>query len=334
MKNPNYNIENVASVNVVVDVDGLNKTMLLYVNALGSNIEKVFKRQARLLCQDMLDYTMPYDPDPPESGTRAGRNGAAHERGIKSMEADLDYLFAPLAIASYGDIARTDNYGIFVAWLQDRRERGVQLPHGFKDGLGGVGEWQKFQSTYIADESYFTEEQTPSYDAIYGGSSIESTHVKMRGGTRTKDYKEHIRDSHDVFLVAGYDKKMAAYKKKVAKRVGALKAGWYSAGMAIGDAKLSAPSWIIGNQWGTGIMENQLASRPILSITVGNSLQQDLMTKPRGVNEWQRGLSHRAYSIRNELAKRLGNSKSEKIEAAIAKLEASGNFDVSTENPF
>lgn len=328
---PSYTVRNIG-VDIDVDEDGLNKTMMLYINALGVSIEKFFKRQARLLCQDMLDYTLPYDPDPPKSGTRAGRNANAHQKGIKSMEFDIDRIFKPLANAGWADIAAVDNFGIFNAWVMARREAGAGVPKQFEDGGGTETDWRTFQGRWKGKDGFFHEDQEPDYSTVYGGSSIESTHISIRGGTRTPNYKEGMSGTNKVFLVA-YPAQLIAYKKKVAKRVGSLKAGWYSAGVALGDGvKISAPSWVVGNQWGTGIMIDQLSSRPILSLTVGNSAHYN-MSKAPGVSEWQNGLSHRAYSIREELARRLSNRRAETVEASTQALLETGLFEVE-ENPF
>lgn len=318
-----YVVENVA-VDIKVDEVGLSRTMILYVQALGANFEKFFKRQARLLCQDMLDYTVPYT-----EGPRAGRNAMARQQGIQSMERDIDRIFAPLGIASYGDIARVGSYGIFCAWLVDRKESGYPVPKGFEDGFGGTGEWQAFQDRFKDEDSFFHEDQAPDYSTVYGGESIATAHIATRGGTRTPNYKKGMQASGNVFLVSGHASKIAAYKKRVANRVGTLKAGWYSAGMAIGDGTISAPQWIVGNQWGSGLMINQLNERPTLSITIGN-MGHDLMTGEPGFSRWNDALSHRAYSIRNELARRLSNRNGETVEQATEALLATGHFEITS----
>lgn len=332
MRLPDYTVKNIG-VDIDVDEEGLNRTMMLYINALGVSIEAFFRRQGRLLCQDMLDYTLPYDPDPPESGSRAGRNANARKRGIESMEFDIDRIFKPLANAGWADIAEVDNYGIFNAWLLARKEAGASVPPAFDHGMGSEKDWQTFQGRWKGKEGFFHEDQKPDYSTVYGGSTIEAAHIATRGGNRVPDYKTGMSSTYKVFLVA-YPSQIQAYKKKVAMRVGSLKAGWYSAGVAIGDGvKLSAPYWITGNQWGTGIMVDQLSSRPVLSLTVGNSAHYN-MSKPRGVNEWNNAVSHRAYSIREELARRLSNRRAETVEAATAALLETGLFTVEEWTPF
>lgn len=324
-----YVVQNVA-VDIKVDEQGLRDVMVLYIKALGANFEKFFKRQARLLCQDMLDYTVPYDPDPPTSGSRAGRNALARKRGIESMEADIDRVFQPLARAGWGDISEVDSFGIFNAWVIARKDAGYSVPKSFEDGMGSESDWRSFKSLWQgrSDGRFFAEEQIPDYSTVYGGSSIEAKHLEIRGGTRVPDYKKPMQDCMFVHLVADYAQ-VQRYKARVAKRVGTLKAGWYSAGMAIGDGAISAPLWIVGNQWGSGIMVNQLNERPYLSITVGNR-DHHLMSVNPGSHEWSNALSHRAYSIRNELARRLSNRNGETVEEATQALLATGHFEISS----
>jgi len=308
---------------VEVDEAGLSRTMLLYVNALGVNVEKFFKRQARLLCQDMLDYTVPF-----VGGRRGGRNNAARNQGIESMEKDVDRIFAPLGVASYGDIARHDSYAVFCAWLMDRKSAGFPVPRGFEDGFGTETDWKAFQGRFKGEDSFFHEDQEVDYSAVYGGGTIEVAHNKARGGEGSADYKKSMQQFNGVFLVADHASKISKHKKMVAKRVGKLKAGWYSAGMAIGEGTISAADWIVSNQWGTGIMINQLTERPTLSITIGNAAH-DKMTG-EGFHAWRDALSHRAYVIRNELARRLSNRNGETVERATQALLATGNFEVSS----
>lgn len=326
---PAYTVRNIG-VDVDVDVEGLNRTLLLYVNVLGVSLEKFYRRQARLLCQDMLDYTVPFEPDPPTSGSRAGRNAMARVKGVESVERDLDRVFQPLARAGWADIAEVDSFGIFNAWILSRKSDGYSVPRAFEDGAGTMSDWQSFRSVWKGRSGFFHEDQKPDYSTVYGGGSIEEAHLKTRGGPN--DYKKGMSSTQTVFLVADYQSQMARYKRQVTKRVGKLKAGWYTAGMMVGDVPVSAPKWIIENQWGTGTMVDELSSRPVFSITIGNTAH-DRMTGQPGFGMWENALSHRAYSIRNELARRLSNRRRETVEQAIYYLEAHGLFEVET-NPF
>lgn len=325
---PSYTVRNIG-VDIEVDEEGLNRTMLLYVNALGVSIEAFFRRQARLFCQDALDYTTPFEEP---MGKNSGRKAGARIKGEESTSNDIDRIFQPLARAGWADIANVDNFGIFNAWLSARKDAGYSVPKSFEDGMGTTSDWQRFQSIWKGRDGFFHQDQKPDYSTVYGGSSIEAAHKSARGGTRVAGYKKSIQSSESVFLVA-YPSQIERYKKQVIKRVGTLKAGWYSAGMAIGDGvKISAPAWIVGNQWGSGIMIDQLSSRPVLSITVGNA-GHDLMPSEPYYSAWKTVISHRAYSIRNELARRLSNRKAETVEAATEALLETGLFEVE-ENPF
>lgn len=324
---PGYTVTNVA-VDVFVDVDGLNDIIQLYVKAFGGRVAKFLKSQARLLCQDMLDYTVPFSPDPPTR--RAGRNAMARLKGVKSMESDIDRVFQPLARAGWADIAAVDDFGIFNTWLSARRKEGYSIPSKFEGGNGSFYDWQAFQDKWRGEEGFFHEDQKPDFSAVRGGSSIESAHnsVRIKGSA---NYKRKMKHSGTVFLVADMSD-VASYKKRVGLRVGKLKAGWYSAGMAVNDGKLSAPAWIIGNQWGTGTMENRLSQRPVMSITIGNKAHPQMTTEP-GYSMWKYAVSHRAYVIRETIARKLSNSKPERVEKVIKDLENTNYFEIE-QDPF
>jgi hypothetical protein len=328
MAGETYDIK--ATFDIRCEADGLREHLNMYVNVLKNNVQKMLKNQASLMCEDMLDYTIPWDGG---MGNKNGRTLGAKKVGENSLGVDIDRLFAPLSIASYGDIARLGSYGIFVAYAQDRKDRGIPGPLG-SGGLTGIGEWNKFQSTYSGEESFFDEKQTPHYEAAYGGNSaIAAAHNLMRGGSRVPNYKNNMKGKYDVFLVMDAHNKVESYKRKVEKRVGTLKAGWVTAGYAVNAArKFNAPAWIVGNQWGSGIMINELGNKSSPAISIGNKAHGKL-TGGVGYTAWHYALQYRASAIRQTVNRALATKTPKTIQEATKWIEQSGQFTIN-ENPF
>jgi len=321
--------------NIEVDASGLKRHLEAMFRVFGGSVQKILIRQARLLCQDMLDYTMPYSPDPPKSGTNAGRNMKAWEAGNKRMGANIDRVFKPLTVANWYDVAFQDNFSVFVAWYYDKMNAGHELPEWLKErGTIGMGEWKEFQSRYGKAE--YESARTwggkkkgkkknrfkLSWELAHGGlSKIESVHRAIRGGP--KDYNTQMKAYNGIYLVGGGQAKIDAYKRQAAKHIGRLKSGWYHAGMAIGDRPLKASYWIKSQPGDTAIFVNDLLDRKEPSLTIGNRIQFDMSKNP-GVRMWQTGLNHRAYSMRAEIAARLNKRSRGTTQEYIQEFKLGG----------
>jgi len=318
------------------DASGLGRQLEAMVRVFGGSIQKVIVRQSRLLCQDMLDYTVPYSPDPPKSGTNAGRNMKAFERGKKSVDADIDKVFKPLSTANWFDIAFQNDFSVFVAWYYDKVNEGHEVPEWLRSkGVLGVGEWTEFQQRYGKPEfrgSGFYPAPSKKgrkkkrfglkWDLSYGSlSAIEKVHRDIRAGP--KDYKAQMRTFPGIFLVGGGQKKIDAYKKRVHKHIGRLKSGWYHAGMSIGDRPLKASYWIKSQPGDTGIFINDLLDSKEPSLTIGNKIHGN-MSKSPGVGMYKLGIKHRAYSIRAEIAARLNRRTRGTIQEYIQDFKLGG----------
>lgn len=328
-----------------IDASGLRSHLEAMVRVFGHSIQKVIVRQARLLCQDMLDYTMPYSPDPPKSGTNAGRNMNAWRAGEKRLGANIDKVFKPLTTANWYDVAFQDDFSVFVAWYYDKMQAGHELPQWLVErGTIGVGEWTEFQSRYGRSEfrgsGFYPAPKKKGrkknrfalhWDLAHSGlGKIEKIHHDIRKGP--KDYNSTMKAYHGIWLVGGGQKKIDAYKRQAAKHIGRLKSGWYHAGMAIGDKPLKASYWIKSQPGDTAIFQNQLLDPKEPGLTIGNKVQFN-MSKAPGNNMWMMGLNHRAYSMRAEIAASLNRRTRGTVQEYIDTFKL-GGLVRTTEEPF
>lgn len=327
---------------IQIDAEGLRRHLAAMVRVFGHSMQKVIVRQARLLCMDMLDYTMPYSPDPPKSETDAGRNMNAFKSGQRRLGSNIDKVFKPLSTANWFDVAFQDDFSVFVAWYYDKMSAGHELPDWLVErGTIGVGEWTEFQRRYGREEyrgsGFYPVPKKKGrkkdrfklkWDLAHGGlDAIEKIHddIKGKGSDKTggKDYNTYMKGYNGIFLVGGGQKKIDAYKKRVAQRIGRLKSGWYHAGMAIGDKPIKASYWIKSQPGDTSIFQNNLLDPKEPSLTVGNKVQFN-MSKAPGAGMWQVGLNHRAYSMRNAIAKSLNKRTRGTVQEYIDMFKLGG----------
>jgi hypothetical protein len=314
-----------AATDIECDADGLRHHLNLYVKALGVGYKKLLRKHARLMCEDMLDYELPYQPEMTRLG---GRGGAAQRKGMDVVEGQIWNVFKPLGEASFHEIAKQDDYGIFAAYIGDRNRNGLQVPHWLQDGLWGTAEWQRFKAAFGGDIDSF--DVGASFDAVQAGENqIKTIHEAARGGTNVANY--NTKGSGQYFL-ADAQHKLPGYIARVQKRVGRLKAGWYSAGSQFGKMN-KVGQWIIGNQWGTGIVEDQSDDKKTPAITVGNAAH-GRMTKDPGYNAFKKAIAHRAYSIRVDLIKMMikKGKKAELIE--LAQRAENAHLFILNDDPF
>lgn len=300
----------VVKVNVGVDVKQLQDHFRVYAKVMGRSMGAVLKHQARLFCQDMLDYTLPVEGNSPKTG--AGTTSRARMETADRVEQDIQKVFAPLGYASFKSIANADNIGIFTAWLRDRRAMPkVILPSFLKDANEGLWDssamyerFKKFARKIdskgigaLAGQNLGTDNVSQAYT-----SNIQGLHEAARGGPA--NYR--VKKSFKPYFIANYDEKVVPYIKKVQSRVGKLKAGWYTAGSQLGNVR--APKWVVSNQWSTGILINQLSNSTSPAITVGNSMHRRHTADTSGGVAWiwyRYAIYHRAYSMRMEIAQKL-----------------------------
>lgn len=300
----------VVKVNVGVDVKQLQDHFRVYATIMGRSMASVLKHQARLFCQDMLDYTLPVENNKP--GTGNGTTSRAKQMTMDRVAADVERVFLPLGYASFKSVANADNIGIFSAWLRERRAMPkVILPEFLKEANTDL--WDTSQA-FERFKKFARKIDSKGIGALSGRNlgvdnlsqayttNIKGLHEAARGGPR--NYR--VKDGFNPYFIADYDNKVPPYIRRVQNRVGKLKAGWYTAGKQLGNVR--APSWVVGNQWGTGIVVNQLSEKTSPAITVGNSAHRRHTAETSGGVAWiwyRYAIYHRAYSMRMEIAQKL-----------------------------
>jgi hypothetical protein len=213
----------------------------------------------------------------------------------------------PLAYVGAGAILRHNSESIFAAWLGAKKKiADPKIPNWLLQGslygpARGKSLWAKFQEwEYAQKQSGISNKVDLS---TYYKGDLKGIHERARGGNKVSTYFAFMKaraKNGPVSVIGDTGTEIMAYSKRVERRVGELKSAWYAAGHTLGRFK--SASWIVGNQWGTGILVNQLDNPTIPSITVGNS-KQGLHTASK---DWYKyAIYYRAYAIRVEAYNRL-----------------------------
>lgn len=286
---------------VVVNQQEFRQHLGAYILIMGGCAAKLLKKQARLFCDDMLDFTMPFAGGMGNDG----RSSQARKVGTDVVESQIESIFLPLAYVKAGEILNYGHEGIFNAWLRARQSLpNPKLPdwllkHPYSNE--GLSAWTKFQNWKFAQDQASTAGGVDL--STYYTGNIKTIHEKSRGGNKNSGYFDNMdmqATMGDKFVVDDKGEKVAAYIKRVQARVGELKAGWFSAGSQIG--KIKAGAWIRGNQWGTGIVNNKLDNPGMPWIEVGNRVQG---LHRATINGYELAINYRAYSMRVEMYEKL-----------------------------
>jgi hypothetical protein len=314
--------------NIKVGTEGLRRHLNLYLQAVGGGYKKLLKKQARLMCRDMLDYTLPVEGG--GMGPGKGTSKAAQIFGQEIVQGEIERIFAPLEMAKYGEIARNDDYGVFSMFIGDRKRAGIPVPYYLQGDMPAFGDWIKFR------ESWKDEDQAPMLGglgsnfnyAASGVTQIESIHKAVRGGPANYSTK----NAKSQFFISDYQSKVPAYIRSVQKRVGRLKAGWFSTSVMLGDSSY-APAWIKSNQWGTGGLYDELDNKSNPAITIENKAHGRMSIDP-GFRGFETALSRRSYAIRNDIIKVMlsRGQKNELLE--LARRAENADLFLITDAPF
>jgi hypothetical protein len=320
MNTPYGNI--VVKKGVVVNEQEFRQHLGAYTKVMGRSAAKLLKKQARLFCDDMLDYTMPFD-----GMGHDGRSRVAQKIGQDVVEGQIENIFMPLQYVSAGEILNHNSESVFSAWLRARKKlSNPMLPNWLKNGNNFVGLWRKFQKWKFAKESASSSSGSINLNHYNKGSGVIKTlHVQARGGNTVAEYFDNMDKQSIRYVVDDDGKEVASYIKRVKAHVGRLKAGWYSVGSQLGRIK-NVGYWIRGNQWGTGIIMDQLSNNAVPSITVGNKVQGLHRSTKDG---FRLALNYRAYSMREEMYQKLVKSGRADVLYRLATHHSlAGGFDI------
>jgi hypothetical protein len=290
---------------VVTNLQQFRQTLGAYCIVMGGNAAKLLQKQAKLFCEDMQDYTFPTYPD--GSFGQDGRSRYAQRVGMDRVRSQIEGIFMPLAYVGAGAILKHNSESIFAAWLGAKKKiPDPKIPNWLLQGSlygppKGKSLWTKFREWEYAQKQ---SNATSRIDlSTYYKGDLKGIHERTRGGNKVSIYFKAMKtaaDSGPLSVIGDTGSEILAYSKRVERRVGELKSAWYTAGNTLGRFK--SASWIIGNQWGTGILINQLSNSTIPSITVGNS-KQGLHSAS---SDWYKyAIYYRAYAMRVEMYNRL-----------------------------
>lgn len=301
---------------VVVNMQEFRQHLGAYIIAMGGNAAKLLQKQARLFCWDMLDYTMPF------SGGMGmdGKSRSAKAVGDRVVKGQIESIFLPLRYVSAGEILQFGNESVFYAWLKARKTlTDPKLPdwllvHPYSSE--GTALWNRFQQWEFAQQGAAMSAGMVDL-SNYRSNNIAGIHKRLRGGDKTAGYFDNMEAAavYGTTVVVDDDgSEIKSYIKRVQSHVGRLKAGWYTAGSKLGSMK-GVGQWIVGNQWGTGILDNRLGNSTVPSVTVGNKVQGLHRATKDG---YRYALNHRAYSMRVEIYNKLVASNNANLLYHIA----------------
>jgi len=290
---------------VVVNLQQFRQTLGAYCMVMGGNAAKLLQRQAKLFCEDMQDYTFPTSPD--GSFGQDGRSRSAQRNGTDRVRSQIEGIFMPLAYVGAGAILKHNSESIFAAWIGAKKKiPDPKIPDWLLNGslygpAKGKSLWTRFSEWEYAKKQSGVSSRIDL--STYYKGDIKGIHERTRGGNKVSTYFEKMKDASEsgkLSVIGDTGTEILAYSKRVERRVGELKSAWYAAGNTLGRFKSAA--WIKGNQWGTGILINQLSNSTLPSVTVGNS-KQGLHTA--SIDWYKYAVNYRAYAMRVEMYNRL-----------------------------
>jgi hypothetical protein len=311
---------------VVTNQQQLRQTLGAYCMVMGGKAAKLLKKQARLFCDDMLDFTMPFAGGMGHDG----RSRQAQKVGMDVVRSQIKKIFLPLQFVGAGEILQYGQEGVFSAWLRARRKlTNPMLPSWLKDGDNFPGLWKKFQEWEFAKQEAGMSIGFVHLDTYNKGSSvIKGIHERERGGNSIPEYFDNMKKSASYgqrYVVDDDGSAVKAYSKRVEAHVGRLKAGWYSVGSQLGRMK-GVGYWIRGNQWNTGILIDQLGNGALPSVTVGNKVQGLHRSTKDG---YTLAISYRAYSMHEEIYQKLvKNGNADMLFHLATHHGIGGGFDI------
>jgi len=299
-------------MDISFDVKELNTLMSAYASMSKKAMPDVVLDTARLFCQDMVNFTPPFSESvmTTRTGGTGGFGNKARDKGRTSVARDIDRIFMPLTEASARDVASSMNPDMFREWIVEKKERDPSYRGGKFARIFNAPFWQLSNTRLIkAMENSVKSSRTVHYIGTPSDGKLESIHKQVRGGTDVPYSVNKSQRMKEVWILDqdGMNS-LEAYKRRVQKHVGRLKAGWYFAGLKLSDAKslmgsarLKTPmptsAWIADQDKG-----NEIASiknrNGDCAITVGNRIGRNFHDFDE---TFERAKKHRAYVLREDI---------------------------------
>lgn len=305
-------------------------TLDVFALVFKKDMASVVKEQAMLLCGDMVDFTPPFSGASPAitKGGEGGFGNRARKKGMDSVSRDIRKIFAPIEQATAATVAKSGDMEDFTVWM--KRKRNLPAPHypGYLfDMYDKQGAWMTVETLYgkfkqveqnkSAQEGRFNPQVTEGW--------IKTNHYARRGGAPGSNalYKVSEGVKKDKLYVYPFQA-VESYIKKVQRRVGRLKSGWYAAYKAQGGKKQS--QWIAAQGTGEMIYIPQLSGdKP--QITVGNKIGRNFRQSWRF---FDMAMSHRAYSMRVRIFHKLKGARYHGTLMEVAR-RLQGGFEITQE---
>lgn len=287
--------------NVRMDTTLYHQHVALYCQVLRKTMSDVVKEEARLLARDACDFTPPFSGTSP-SVTKGGEGGfgsKARDKGRTAVSRDVRKIFAPLAQAPAGVIARGD-LGLFDKWI--RRKDVLPPPHEpswifrvfhLNGGMVTQADFERFKERQHVGIN--TSARASDHETM---ESIRAMHENARGKPFYK-----VKDNYPFKVYVDDFKMVETYIKRVQQRVGKLKAGWYHAGLKLGFMPTSA--WIAGQGSQNTILQTSLGGEKP-KVRIGNAIAKDVT---QGWHLFQKAWNHRGFAMREKMLHALKGPK-------------------------
>ena len=271
---------------VQVDASALMAHLHDYSIVLGKDMATVVRRQAALFCQDMIAYSRPFSGTAPGDGN----SKSAKDHGAENVRRSIYKIFRPLDRATRSQVADLGDYNVFKLWNK-RKGQTVQ-------GKGKMVRWQKFQEKFAKGNQI----------AFIGPGDINSMqkiHTNLRTDGGHGSLVSEARRSKQPFAIVAKDSDIQSYLRKKQKDVGFLKSAYYIAASNLGE-KIKASSWVQHSEAASNAISIKIDNDPTKpQFVVGNKIGK----RAGNANFVNLAISHRAYSMRVEMAARLNKNK-------------------------
>ena len=315
--------------NVKVDDLQFQRHVALYLLVMNKDMALGITKIAQLLCKDMVNYTPPFSGAQPSSGDK-GDNGfglRARDKGRAAVSRDVRKIFAPFEQAPAATVANYGDVGIFEQWINAKRK--LPAPHY----PGYVFEMVERTGGFVTDADF---KRFQKAEQSKGGQSarlntqvdegwIKTNHVSRRGPTGdNKPYNVKTSLKNDILYVQPWAM-VEKYIKKVQRRVGRLKSGWYACYKALGGKKGSG--WIAAQGSSEMILVKDMGNLLSPKITVGNHIGRNFR------QSWaffRMAIDHRAYAMRNAIIRHIANPRNHGRLKDVARRLPTG-FDIKDE---
>lgn len=306
-----------AGRNYRIDSKLFDEHISAYAFVFNMKIAEVVKNEARLLARDACDLYPPFSGSAPtiSKGGEGGFGNKARDKGRAAVSRDVRRIFAPLAQAPYALVASRGDLGIFDKWI--RLKEKLPPPHEpswiFRVfHLNGMvvtqADFDNFKQRHAQQNQMSGFAKVSDYDTL---GSIQSVHEHIRG----KPHYSVNKNRKPTNFTANFNL-VENYIKKVQKRVGKLKAGWYHAGLKLGFMPTS--QWISGQGSMHSICVPRLTG-DTPTVKIGNTIAKD---HSQGWHLFQKAWNHRGFAMRQKMLQALkGPSNRGKLSELISKLK-------------